>query len=35
MTDVNGNLRPMGVKVGERVLRQWAGTEVIVEGEIG
>ena len=34
MTDDNGNLRPLGVKMGERVLvGQWAGTDVIIEGE--
>jgi chaperonin GroES len=30
-TDDNGKLRPLGVKVGERVLfGKWAGTEVII-----
>jgi chaperonin GroES len=34
LTDDDGNLRPLGVKVGERVLfGKWAGTEVIIEGE--
>lgn len=34
LTDDNGNLRPLGVKMGERVLfGNWAGTEVIIEGE--
>jgi hypothetical protein len=34
LTDDNGNLRPLGVKVGERVLfGKWAGTDVIIEGE--
>ena len=34
LMDDNGNLRPLGVKVGERVLfGKWAGTEVIIEGK--
>jgi chaperonin GroES len=34
LTDDNWNLRPPGVKVGERVLfGKWAGTEVIIGGE--
>ena len=34
LTDDNWNLRPPGVKAGERVLfGKWAGTEVIIEGE--
>jgi chaperonin GroES len=34
LTDDDGNLRPLGAKVGERVLfGKWAGTEVIIEGE--
>jgi chaperonin GroES len=34
LTDDDGDLRPLGAKVGERVLfGKWAGTEVIIEGE--